>query len=185
VDGASPLILALLCFSSPFPYFGSPFPYFGLWFCAQRFSPLGFRFDISVPRFPISLSAAVSGRRSFGISFSVLANRRTDRAISGEQAPVFWYFIFFSAALRFYFCCVDFLQSSKEISHAQLWWPLVSDFWAGSVTWAFQLWVRWRESFCHPALLHCCLPILVPLCVNAASQFCCLHLVVAHSLLLE
>jgi hypothetical protein len=80
VEGASPLILALLCF-------GSPFPYFGFWFRAQRFSPLGFRFDISVSRFPISLSAAVSGHRSFGISFSVLANRRTDGAISGKQAP--------------------------------------------------------------------------------------------------
>jgi hypothetical protein len=118
VEGASPLILALLCFGSPFPYFGSPFPYFDFWFCAQSFSPLGFRFDIPVPRFPISLSTALSGHRSFDISFSVLAKKRTDGAIFGEQAPVFWYFAFFSAALRFYFCCVDFLQSSREISRA-------------------------------------------------------------------
>jgi hypothetical protein len=66
--------------------FRFPFSYFDFWFHAQRFSPLGFRFDISVPRFPISLSAAVSGHRSFGISFSVLVNRRTDEDISGEQA---------------------------------------------------------------------------------------------------
>jgi hypothetical protein len=93
VEGASPLILALLCF-------GSLFPYFGFWLRAQRFSLLGFRFDILVPRFPILLSVAVSGHRSFGISFSVLANRRTDGAISDEQAAVFWYFIFFSLG-----CC--------------------------------------------------------------------------------
>jgi hypothetical protein len=104
-------------FRFPFPYFGSPSPYFGFWFRAQRFScfhisvlrlPISvfgsvlkdFLCSVSVPRFPISLSAAVSGHRSFGISFSVLANRRTDGAILGEQATVFWYFVFFSLG-----CC--------------------------------------------------------------------------------
>jgi hypothetical protein len=102
-----------------------------------------------------------------------------------QRNPAASVIIFFSAALRFYFCCVDFLQSSTEISRAQLWWPLVSDFWAGFMIWAFLLGVRWRESFCRPALLHRCLPVSVLLCVKAAGLFRCLHLVVAHGLLLD
>jgi hypothetical protein len=45
-----------------------------------------------------------------------------------QRNPAASVVIFFSAALRFYFCCVDFLWSSTEISRAQLWWPMVSDF---------------------------------------------------------
>jgi hypothetical protein len=41
-----------------------------------------------------------------------------------------------SAALRFHSCCIDFLQPSTGISRTQLFWPLVSDFWVGSVVWS-------------------------------------------------
>jgi hypothetical protein len=51
--------------------------------------------------------------------------------------------------------------------------------------WAFLLGVRRRESFCRPALLHRYLPVSVLLGVKAAGLFRCLHLVVAHDLLLD
>jgi hypothetical protein len=65
------------------------------------------------------------------------------------------------------------------------WFSSLSSLLVQWSIWAFLLGVRQRESFCCPALLHHCLPVLVSLGVKAAGLFHCLHLVVAHGLLLD